>query len=129
MTDFYGLNLKNLLEKAHVGVVVHRWDTSIVYANPTALKLLGLSFEEISNKVTSDLTWDFVDYAGNKLLEENYPVNKVKLTQKSVTNEIMIFQILNSCIFSLILLKTHKILSSYAKRIIFSIQQALKLFT
>lgn len=89
MTDFYGLNLKNLLEKAHVGVVVHRWDTSIVYANPTALRLLGLSFEEVSNKVTSDLTWDFVDYAGNKLLEENYPVNKVKRTQKSVTNEII----------------------------------------
>ena len=53
MTDFYGLNLKNLLEKAHVGVVVHRWDTSIVYANPTALKLLDVSFEDMKLKKLS----------------------------------------------------------------------------
>lgn len=89
MTDFYGLNLKNLLEKAHVGVVVHRWDTSIVYANPTALKLLGVSFEDMNNKATADFQWDFLDYAGNKLAEENFPVNKVKRTRKPVTNEII----------------------------------------
>lgn len=89
MADFYGLNLKNLLEKAHVGVVVHRWDTSIVYANPTALKLLGLSVDEISNRSTTDYKWHFLDYAGNPLLKENYPVNKVKLTNKPVINEII----------------------------------------
>ena len=89
MTDFYGLNLKNLLEKAHVGVVVHRWDTSIVYANPTALKLLDVSFEDMNNKATADFQWDFLDYAGNKLAEENFPVNKVRRTRKPVTNEII----------------------------------------
>lgn len=89
MTDFYGLNLKNLLEKAHVGVVVHRWDTSIVYANPTALKLLGVSLEEVTNRITGDYKWNFLDYAGNPLLEENYPVNKVRRTKKPVTNEII----------------------------------------
>tara|TARA_R110002111_G_scaffold36146_3_gene70512 strand:- start:103 stop:294 length:192 start_codon:yes stop_codon:yes gene_type:complete len=40
MTDFFALNSKKLLENAHIGVIIHRWDTSIIYANPTALHLL-----------------------------------------------------------------------------------------
>jgi len=47
MTDISELSLKRLLEHAHIGVVIHRWDTSIVYANPTALRLLRLTYDQI----------------------------------------------------------------------------------
>ncbi|MBA6391527.1 diguanylate cyclase [Colwellia sp. BRX10-3] len=89
MKDFYGLNLKNLLEKAPVGVIIHRWDTCIVYANPTALRLFDLTFDQIVGKDTFDPKWSFVDDTGKKLLIENYPVNKVKRTQKPLKNEII----------------------------------------
>ncbi len=89
MSDFYGLNLKNLLEKAHIGVIIHRWDTSIVYANPTALDFFELSFDEIISKDIFDPRWSFLDDAGKKLLVADFPVNKVKRTQKPVINEIL----------------------------------------
>lgn len=88
MSDFYGLNLKNVLEKAHVGVIVHRWDTSIVYANSTALSLFDLKLDEIVNKNASDPKWLFLDEAGKNLSIDEYPVNKVIRTQKPLTNEI-----------------------------------------
>ena len=88
MSEFYGLNLKHVLEKAHIGVIVHRWDTSIVYANPTALNLFGLSLDEIINKNAFDPKWQFLDDGGKNLLIEDYPVNKVIRTEKPVSNEI-----------------------------------------
>jgi len=89
MTDFYNLNLKSLLEKAPVGVIIHRWDTSIVYANPSALNLFELSFEKIICMDTFDPKWNFLDDTGKKLLIEDYPVNKVKRTKKAIRNEIL----------------------------------------
>ncbi|ARD44372.1 diguanylate cyclase [Colwellia sp. PAMC 21821] len=89
MKDFYGLNLKNLLEKAPVGVIIHRWNTCIVYANPTALRLFGLTIDQIIGKDTFDPKWSFVDDAGKQLQLEDYPVNKIKRTQEPIQNEII----------------------------------------
>ena len=89
MTEFYGLNLKNLLEKAHAGIIIHHWDTSIVYANPTAMDLFGLTPEQVIGKDVFDSHWSFLDDGGKRLAIEDYPVNKVKRTQEPVINEIM----------------------------------------
>ncbi|WDE09698.1 diguanylate cyclase [Thalassomonas haliotis] len=89
MSDIGELNLKKLLEHAHIGVVIHRWDTSIAYANPTALRLLRLTYEQIIGKDAFDSQWCFLDDAGKKLLIEDYPVNKVKHLQERVSNEII----------------------------------------
>jgi len=83
------INLKTLLEHAHIGVVIHRWDTSIAYANPTALTLLRLSYEQIIGKDAFDPQWSFLDEAGRKLLIEDYPVNKVKSTSGRLENEVI----------------------------------------
>lgn len=45
MDNIADLSLKALLEHAHIGIIIHKWDTSIVYANPTSLKLLRLTYE------------------------------------------------------------------------------------
>ncbi len=89
MSDFYGLNLNNLLEKAPIGVVIHRWDTSIKYANPAALSVFGLTLEQIVDKEATDGQWRFLDEAGRPLKFADYPVNKVKRTQAPMTNEIL----------------------------------------
>ena len=39
------ITLEKLLKHANLGVVIHRWDTSIVYANPASLRLLRLSYD------------------------------------------------------------------------------------
>ena len=55
--DLSGISLKSLLQNAHIGVVIHRWDTSIVYANPTAIKLLRLTYDQIIGKDAKDPKW------------------------------------------------------------------------
>lgn len=89
MSDIDALNLKKLLEHAHIGVVIHRWDTSIVYANPTALRLMRLTYEQMIGVDAFDPQWSFLDDGGRKMLVEDYPVNKVKRRHDRLENEIL----------------------------------------
>lgn len=89
MSDIDALNLKKLLEHAHIGVVIHRWDTSIVYANPTALRLMRLTYEQMIGVDAFDPKWSFLDDGGRKLLVEDYPVNKVIKNKARLENEII----------------------------------------
>ncbi len=87
--EFEHLDLRVLLEHAHIGVVIHRWDTSIVYANPTALRLLRLTYDQIIGKDAFDSGWYFLDEYGYKLPLEDYPVNKVIQSDDRLENEII----------------------------------------
>lgn len=89
MSEIESLDLKLLLEHAHIGVVIHRSDTSVIYANPTALKLLRLSYDQLIGKDAFDPGWHFVDEYSNKLSNEDYPVCKVKKNNKKLENEII----------------------------------------
>lgn len=84
------LNLKSLLEHAHLAVVIHRMDTSIVYANPVALNLLGARYDQIIGVDAHDPSWYFVDEFGHRLPVESYPVNKVIMASGApLMNEII----------------------------------------
>lgn len=87
--DFTGLKLKSLLEHAHIGVVIHQFDTSIVYANPTALRLLGLEYDQILGRDSEDPGWYFIDEFSNKLPVADYPVNKVIRDNGPLYNEVI----------------------------------------
>ena len=75
---FDKINFEIFLEHLPTGVVVHKMNTEIVYANKTALKLLGLTFNQIIGKDALSEDWEFVNEYGNSLALEEYPVNKVK---------------------------------------------------
>jgi PAS domain-containing protein len=87
--DLSGISLKSLLQNAHIGVVIHRWDTSIVYANPTAIKLLRLTYDQIIGKDAKDPKWQFIDESGRSLQIEEYPVCKVKRFKSPLSNEVL----------------------------------------
>ena len=87
MLDIDNLDIKKILEHAHMGVVIHRADTSIVYANPAALKLLRLSYEQLIGRDAYDPQWAFVDENGFPLELSNYPVNRVLNSNKRLENE------------------------------------------
>ena len=89
MLDIDNLDIKKILEHAHMGVVIHRADTSIVYANPAALKLLRLSYEQLIGRDAYDPQWAFVDENGFPLELSNYPVNRVLNSNKRLENEII----------------------------------------
>ena len=83
------ITLEKLLKHANLGVVIHRWDTSIVYANPASLRLLRLSYDQILGKDALDPDWHFIDDGNRRLHPEEYPVNKVKRLKSPLHNEIM----------------------------------------
>ena len=89
MREINDLNLVKLLDSAHIGIVIHRWDTSIVYANPTALELLRLNYKQIIGKDAKDPQWNFIDEAHRRLQVDEYPVNKAKNLPKPFRNEII----------------------------------------
>ncbi|WP_425406188.1 diguanylate cyclase [Hwanghaeella sp.] len=86
---FERLNLQSLLEHAHVAVVIHRMDTSIAYANPTALKLLDLNYNQIIGTDAYDPKWFFIDEFDHRLKVEEYPVNMVLKEGKPLTNHVI----------------------------------------
>lgn len=89
MRDINDLNLLKFLESAHIGIVIHRWDTSIVYANPTALELLRLSYKQIIGKDAKDPQWNIIDEDHQRLKVDEYPVNKAKNNPEPLRNEVV----------------------------------------
>ena len=68
---------RTLLDQLQIGIVVHAPDTSILYANQFAAKLLGLQVQEMEGRVSSDPHWSFIDEKGAPLGLSDYPVNRV----------------------------------------------------
>ena len=89
MNGISDLNFKNLLEYAQVGVIIHNWDTSIVYINPIGLQLLNLDYEQAIGRDIYDPNWTLIDEQSNLMAVEDYPVNVVKSTKKKVTNKVL----------------------------------------
>ncbi|WP_218312850.1 sensor domain-containing diguanylate cyclase [Alteromonas antoniana] len=89
MVEIEQLDIRKVLEHAHIGIVIHRADTSIVYANPAALKLLKLGYEQMIGKDAFDPSWTFVNEQGLPLDVEEYPVNRVLSSSGRIENEIL----------------------------------------
>lgn len=83
------INLKSLLKHAHIGVVIHRLDTSIVYANPTALKLLDMNYNQVIGRDAFDPSWYFIDEYQQKIPIDSYPVKQVLNSGKPLINEMI----------------------------------------
>ena len=89
MSSLNGVTLQTLLENANIGVVIHNWDTKVVYANPVALKLLRLTHEQMIGADTKDPQWRFIDEGNRPIQPENYPVSLVKRFKAPLNNEVM----------------------------------------
>ena len=71
---------RELLENLHTAIVVHAPDTSVVFSNPRASALLGMTDGQMRNKSALDPTWHFIDEHGERMAVEDYPVNRVRAT-------------------------------------------------
>jgi PAS domain S-box-containing protein len=72
-----------------VGVVVHAPDTRIILSNPRAQEILGLSKDQMLGKMAMDPAWKFIREDGTDMLLENYPVNRVINSKKSLVNYVV----------------------------------------
>ena len=78
------INAESLVQNLHEGVVVHAADTSVLYANPRALRLLRLTKNQMLGKDAFDPHWRFLESDGSVMPVDRYPVQQVKRLLKPV---------------------------------------------
>lgn len=78
------IDFARLIDSAGIGVIVHQWDTTVVYANPTALSMLKLSYEQLIGSTAMDPRWHMMDEQHRTLHVSEFPVNRVKATRTSI---------------------------------------------
>lgn len=82
-------SFKDLIENIAVGVVKHKADLSIVLANVKALKLLGLTKDQLIGKTSFDPSWHVIDDQGKVLPGELHPVALALKLRKPIENIVM----------------------------------------
>ena len=80
------IRIQSLLDIVNDGVVIHSPNTSVLWANKEATRILGLSLEQIQGKIAIDPEWHFTNKEGSELPHEEYPVAKVVSTLHSFEN-------------------------------------------
>ena len=78
-----------LVENMQVGVVVHSSDTSILFSNPMASQLLGLTPDQIRGKTAVDTAWCFIREDWTRAPLEEYPVNRALNSDVPISNLVL----------------------------------------
>ena len=75
---------EDLIRNLRVAIVVHAPDTRIVFSNPRASELLGLSEDQLRGRVAVDESWNFVDEQEQPMALATYPVNQVIASMQAI---------------------------------------------
>lgn len=81
--------LNSTLNDLLVGVIVHESDTKIIYCNPEAINILGLSYNQMIGKKDIDPIWNFVCEDSTIMEIKDYPINKVISTKNRILNYVL----------------------------------------
>ncbi|AUB83993.1 diguanylate cyclase [Candidatus Thiodictyon syntrophicum] len=77
---------RDLVRNLPAGVVVHGADGRILFSNPMAAQLLGLTADQLRGTTASDPAWAFVRPSGARLPVDEFPVQRVLTTGTQVQN-------------------------------------------
>lgn len=80
----YKARQQNIIYNLISGIVIHAPDSRILFSNPKASELLGLSKDQLKGKTSIDPEWCFIRENGSALSLEEYPVNKVLTTKQPI---------------------------------------------
>ncbi|MGZ8158490.1 MAG: PAS domain S-box protein [Methylobacter sp.] len=80
---------RTLIQKIQAAVVVHGPDTRILTSNPVAQEILGLSEDQLYGKTAVDPAWYFFREDGSLAPPNEYPVNKVLASGKTLKNYVL----------------------------------------
>jgi PAS domain S-box-containing protein len=83
----------DILNQLQTGVIVHGPDTQILFCNPRAAELLGLSEDQMRGKTALDAAWHFVDETGCTLAVHDYPVHRVITSGQAIKGMVLGVQV------------------------------------
>ena len=78
-----------LLNNLATGIVIHSPDTKIIFNNPKASQLLGLTPDQMFDKKATSSNWHFVMEDGSTMPEEKFPVNQVVKSHMPLSDYIV----------------------------------------
>jgi len=80
---------RTLVLNMQIGMVVHGPDTGILFSNPRATQILGLTPDQMRGKTAMDPAWRFIREDGMQLALEEYPVNRGMASSEPLSNLIL----------------------------------------
>jgi PAS domain S-box-containing protein len=80
---------RTLVNNLSSGVVVHGPDSAILFSNPMASTLLGLTYDQMRGKQAIDPAWGFLQENGAPMPLEEYPVNRVLSSGEPIASQIL----------------------------------------
>jgi len=80
---------RTLVDNLSSGIVVHRPDTSVLFCNPIASTILGLSKEQMFGKTAMDPCWRFIEEDGSTLPHEEYPVVRMITSGEGFQSQVL----------------------------------------
>jgi len=83
------IDFAQLVEALDVGVVVQDCRFHIVYANPKATSLLGLSAAELMSRTTNDAWWDVIREDGSAVSDDDHPGPMALRTGRPVSGAVL----------------------------------------
>ena len=78
-----------LFEHVQAGIVLHRANTEIIYANETALTLLGMTYDTLLGAFYTDEHFEFIREDGSPMPLEEFPVARALSTRCVVKNLVL----------------------------------------
>lgn len=89
LINHYGISFLSLLDRLNEGVVIHRCDTTILYANKAASEILGLPLDQIIGKNAADPVWNFTDEKLEPLSIHDYPIQKLLHSHQNLVDQLV----------------------------------------
>lgn len=89
LINHYGISFLSLLDRLNEGVVIHRCDTTILYANKAASEILGLPLDQIIGKNAADPVWNFTDEKLELLSIDDYPIQKLLHSHQNLVDQLV----------------------------------------
>ncbi len=82
------LQVRNLYEAVHAGIILQSEDGTIKYANPIASEIFGMRKDEITGKTSMDPAWQMIMEDGTLVSGEDHPSMITVRTGKPVINAV-----------------------------------------
>ncbi len=80
---------RGLMNNLDASIVVHSKDSAIIAHNQKAAELLGLDNSQMKGTTTTSPFWKFMNEDYSEMPIEQYPVNEIVRTKKSLKNKIL----------------------------------------
>ena len=89
LRNHYGDPFFSLLDHLNEGVIIHRSDTSVLYANKAASSILGVEVDQIIGKMANDPVWHFIDENFQPLKPEDHPAVRLVDSGENILHQLI----------------------------------------